>query len=167
MKRKNARGVRPVTVWLIDWDLVFVFVLYLVCEQMTVGNVSTVRVWVWFTSRIYLDHVCQTPSTQTPTSPCADSLSHTRQGQALMLLHSTSPPPHPSLLHFKIAVTNCPRSPHYFWPYSAVAASAAYLRTDSSLEVCKIRENLLSKNILSSITLKGRGWCQVIFRDSC
>lgn len=73
------------------------------------------------------------------------------------LLHSISPPPHPSLLHFKIAVTNCPRSQHYFWPYSAAAAavaSAAYLRTAGYLEAFKIRGNL--QNILSWVRDKDR-----------
>lgn len=75
-----------------------------------------------------------------------------------MVLQSISPPPppHPSRLHFKIAVTNCPRSQYYAWPYSfASAAAAAYLSTDGFLGDCKIRGNLLSKNI--SKTLKGLG----------
>lgn len=73
-----------------------------------------------------------------------------------MVLQSISPPPppHPSRLHFKIAVTNCPRSQYYAWPYSS-ASAAAYLSTDGFLGDCKIRGNLLSKNI--SKTLKGLG----------
>lgn len=64
--------------------------------------------------------------------------------------NALSPPPHPSPLHFKIAMTNWPRSQYYFWTHSP----AAYFKTGIYLQVCKIRGNLLSGNILSSIALE-------------
>lgn len=114
-----------------------------VCEGCT-GTVLLTR------KKIYLNHVCQAPSTQTPTSSCTNSLSQTRQGRAEVvaaLLHSVSPTKHPSVLNIKITVTNGPRSQHSFWPYSA--AAAAYFRTASYLEGCKIRGNLPTEHILS------------------
>lgn len=142
---------------------------YLGRKEMAVGYLShcicvclcCLCVWlcIWTISVRHCPH-------KHPPPPVQIACHRQGKGKRKWCLRSISPTPHPSLLHFKIAVTNCPRSQHYFWPYSAAAAaSAAYLRTDSYLEVCKIRGNLLSENILPSIALKGSGRSQVIFRD--
>lgn len=75
-----------------------------------------------------------------------------------------SPPSHPSGLPFQIAVTNCPRSQHYFWRYSA---AAAYLSTDSYFRGLQDKgKNLLSKNISALITLKCPGRRPGVFKGA-